>query len=74
MTFQRILSEEERGCVALGQRLDVAAVVTPSIRKTTINFQLKIKKKHLCAPRFCTDYTIKPFIFLINSRYRIISE
>lgn len=45
MTFQRILSEEERGCVALGQRLEAAAVVTPSIRKTTINFQLKKTKK-----------------------------
>lgn len=29
MTFQRISLEEERGCVASGQRLEVAVPVTP---------------------------------------------
>lgn len=29
MTFQRISLEEERGCVASGRRLEVAAAVTP---------------------------------------------
>lgn len=64
MTFQRILSEEERGCVALGQRLEAAAVVTPSIRKTTINFQLKkTKNKTLTCTQFLHSLHHKTLYF-----------